>query len=1203
MREYLSLSKMHRVGVLFLIAFFMLLFFNSGVIYAIEIIQFYSDIETGSKPLKVTFTCYAFSNEPIVSYQWDFDGDGNVDQITSTGTVTYTYTKAGVYKATVTVFDDKGTLKKSNPIIISVALWRFKIEDNTDFPAIGNDGTIYIGSDDYLYAINPDGTLKWKFEIMGYFSSLAIGEDETIYIIVSPSYYIGAYLYAINPDGSLKWKSEIMGHFSSPAIGKDGTIYIGSSGTFDSYLYAINPDGSLKWKFKTNLTVSSPAIGENGTIYVGSDNSYLYAINPDGSLKWKFKTNATVSSPAIGENGTIYVGSDNSYLYAINPDGSLKWKFKTNATVSSPAIGENGTIYVGSDDGYLYAINPDGSLKWKFKTNATVSSPAIGENGTIYVGSDDGYLYAINPDGSLKWKFKTNATVSSPAIGENGTIYVGSDDGYLYAIYSDSKGLAHSFWPMYRHDIMHTGRVKGQTLSNQAPVIDSFDADPKQGNKPLKVTFTCEAYDPDGSIVSYKWDFDGDGTFDQETDINIVTYTYTASGTYTATVTVFDDKGALQKSEPLTIKVSPTSENLNAYPELALQFLKEVMDEYHTTFDVYTDLSAAGNHFVMLGRLGVKATINVASKESPLRGDTCIENQFTGTEDDWGGWYFMNGVLEGREVAPKLNWGTYPDAGFNLTGAKKLTFWARGKKGGERVEFFAFGIGRNPFTGEPIAPYPDSSPKKSTGYITLTKEWKQYSLDLTSLDLSYVIGGFGWVTNAPNNNNRAITFYLDDIRYQKSRLDEPRFLLSYKLLPTDKPILKNTAFIYDNALALLAFLASKNKDNLRRAKLIGDAISYAIDHDRFFTDGRIRNAYQAADLKLFPGWKPYGKANTVRMPGWWDNKSNSWYEDEYCVSTYTGNVAWAMIALISLYEDTKEQKYLNKAITLGEWIEKNCKDNRGSGGYTGGYNGWAEKQTKIFWKSTEHNIDIYVAFMRLYKITGNEIWKQRALHAKAFVEAMWDKKGNHFWTGTLEDGVTINKSNIPVDIQAWAVMALGERYKKALEWAENNCLLEDNGFKGFDFNNDKDGIWFEGTAHMALAYQLIGERQKAEIYVRELEHAQKNALNTDGKGLVAASHDGLSTGFDWIYDARLHTGATSWFIFAELGYNPYWNTWILPGDVNGDGKITIYDAILILKVISRQEVEKNLHNFDVTGDKKLDLGDAIYVLRKIAGLL
>ena len=40
---------------------------------------------------------------------------------------------------------------------------------------------------------------------------------------------------------------------------------------------------------------------------------------------------------------------------------------------------------------------------------------------------------------------------------------------------------------------------------------------------------------------------------------------------------------------------------------------------------------------------------------------------------------------------------------------------------------------------------------------------------------------------------------------------------------------------------------------------------------------------------------------------------------------------------------------------------------------------------------------------------------------------------------------------------------------------------------------------------------------------------------------MAASHDGVSTGFDWVYDARLHVGATAWFVFAERGYNPYWN--------------------------------------------------------------
>ena len=35
-------------------------------------------------------------------------------------------------------------------------------------PAVGADGTIYVGSsDDNLYAVNPDGTQKWKFTTAG----------------------------------------------------------------------------------------------------------------------------------------------------------------------------------------------------------------------------------------------------------------------------------------------------------------------------------------------------------------------------------------------------------------------------------------------------------------------------------------------------------------------------------------------------------------------------------------------------------------------------------------------------------------------------------------------------------------------------------------------------------------------------------------------------------------------------------------------------------------------------------------------------------------------------------------------------------------------------------------------------------------------------------------------------------------------------
>jgi len=124
------------------------------------------------------------------------------------------------------------------------------------------------------YAWTDEGSLKWAFETGGgVVSSPAIGPDGTIYLGSNDG-----SLYAINPDGTLKWTFPTKGAVHSrPAIGPDGTIYVGS---WDHYLYAINRDGSAKWAFLTKGEInSSPFIGPDGTVYVGSWDHYLYAIN------------------------------------------------------------------------------------------------------------------------------------------------------------------------------------------------------------------------------------------------------------------------------------------------------------------------------------------------------------------------------------------------------------------------------------------------------------------------------------------------------------------------------------------------------------------------------------------------------------------------------------------------------------------------------------------------------------------------------------------------------------------------------------------------------------------------------------------------------------------------------------------------------------------------------------------------------------
>jgi hypothetical protein len=106
-------------------------------------------------------------------------------------------------------------------------------------PVIGNYGYIFVASwDNYLYALRPDGTLRWKFKtfwtLMG--ASPAIGADGTI--------YVGSFrLHAIKPNGSQKWDYQIYNQMDSskiyaPAINPDGTVYYASPG--DTILYAIS---------------------------------------------------------------------------------------------------------------------------------------------------------------------------------------------------------------------------------------------------------------------------------------------------------------------------------------------------------------------------------------------------------------------------------------------------------------------------------------------------------------------------------------------------------------------------------------------------------------------------------------------------------------------------------------------------------------------------------------------------------------------------------------------------------------------------------------------------------------------------------------------------------------------------------------------------------------------------------------------------
>lgn len=170
-----------------------------------------------------------------------------------------------------------------------------------------------------------------------------------------------------------------------------------------------------------------------------------------------------------------------------------------------------------------------------------------------------------------------------------------------------------------------------------------------------------------------------------------------------------------------------------------------------TQFAVYTDAGAPGNHYIPSGFMGDYGAISLVQTwtSNPHSGTSCIRVVYTGATPQgkgWAGVYWQD---------PQNNWGTLP-GGYNLSRFPHLSFWVRGEKGGEKIEFKMGGL-----TG----PYGDSvRPAVSTGVITLTTSWQQVRLNLIGYNLTHIIGGFVWVTNTTENPHGA-TFYLDDILY------------------------------------------------------------------------------------------------------------------------------------------------------------------------------------------------------------------------------------------------------------------------------------------------------------------------------------------------------------------------------------------------------------------------------------------------------
>ena len=596
----------------------------------------------------------------------------------------------------------------------------------------------------------------------------------------------------------------------------------------------------------------------------------------------------------------------------------------------------------------------------------------------------------------------------------------------------------------------------------------------------------------------------------------------------------------------VTLMIIPSmgfSEKENIYKpfaedaERAVDALSESLLKEQQQLYIYKDFADTENNYTQKAKIfGINGEnvrdLNENWRDNPHSGFSCIRCEQMVMNGDWGGWLFMNGMLSEDGITAVLNDGKTDEQGLNLSGAQELRFFARGENGGEKVEFFTCGFG----DGDPTVQYRDSEHKRTLGVVKLTKDWKEYVIDLRGERMDYIALGFGFVMSGSQGTGEKV-FYLDDIRFTGKPFVSEGGYFMLRSYVTDNQYIFNAAFTYDNALAAMAFLSAGRQEEA--AKIL-DSFVFAVENDRW-KPGRIRNAYVAGNLISFTGWAEGQKA---RLPGWYDLEASSWYEDQYQTGSNVGNTSYAALALLQYDHIYGNEKYAQTAATLMNWVLEECRLSEGPG-FTAGYDGWPENgpETTYFWtyKSIEHNIDAYAAFLRLYEKTGELKYQRGAESALALIRSLYDGDKKLFYTGTGNDGVTISKDNIVLDAQVWSCLSLGDQFAPYTDVLETvSAMKTKEGGYPFCLSNENGGWWSEGTAFTALMYRTLGLEDEAVSALSALKSVQ-----LDNGYFPAASTDHLSTGFylftgaPWEYGTAEHISPTAWFVMAVNGFNPY----------------------------------------------------------------
>lgn len=353
---------------------------------------------------------------------------------------------------------------------------------------------------------------------------------------------------------------------------------------------------------QTGLTVSTTLNSQNVQTAVDNDGTWEISSVPEGAQDFTVSGNGKSATCPM----TVKGNTDNKHLALITTDANGNWqcdgqlihgdgtdgyKKETHSDGTSDTVFEGGTrdhhLAAGdtmrdvTDDGIVDQrftdTNDDGTPEGEITqvggdTESDTSQPSAAVNNTppeitSLNGNNGkgGKTDIVTTGDSLTLELDT-----SDAEGDSTTVQWTVEDAYgndVTSLFLDDPNIvAPTFSPpqgeynkpgAYVVSATVTDVNGGATNKDMIMTVDTPDnkaphasikANHTAGDAPLTVDFECRAFDKDGAITSYCWDFDKSNGIDQndcDDMAQTVTKTFISPGKYRVTCIVTDDKGAV----------------------------------------------------------------------------------------------------------------------------------------------------------------------------------------------------------------------------------------------------------------------------------------------------------------------------------------------------------------------------------------------------------------------------------------------------------------------------------------------------------------------------------------------------------------------------------------------------------------------------------------------------------------------------------